>query len=190
MSESSPWWLTALGSLLNFEPRSEWLIRRARVVNWDDLVEHAKTAGAAVPVSAPKFREAVDCGLALRGGHLDTGHAFVQDSSHPLEMAWHGLMHRLEGDYSNAMYWFRRTSSNHAYRLSVHDDLCREVATDASLPKSLIQRLTGPAHRGWQMSEWVKLWEELDSRKRSEWQLEAERIAIREWELLFQASIG
>ena len=44
----------------------------------------------------------------LAGGDWDGAHALVQDDSSP-EAAWvHAHLHRVEGDLSNAAYWYRR----------------------------------------------------------------------------------
>ena len=47
-------------------------------------------------------------GLWLRHGFLDESHRISQDLPTPEGSYWHGLMHRREGDFGNARYWFRR----------------------------------------------------------------------------------
>jgi hypothetical protein len=50
----------------------------------------------------------------VRGGLLyaldaiDEAHKVFQDSPGDLGSYWHGIMHRREGDFDNARYWFRR----------------------------------------------------------------------------------
>ena len=44
----------------------------------------------------------------LAAGDWDGAHALLQDDSSP-EAAWvHAHLHRVEGDLSNAAYWYRR----------------------------------------------------------------------------------
>ena len=45
---------------------------------------------------------------------LDESHAISQAVETPTGAFWHGVMHRREGDYSNAKYWFRRAGSHEA----------------------------------------------------------------------------
>jgi len=39
---------------------------------------------------------------------LERSHAISQGISGPIGAYWHGIMHRREGDFSNAKYWFRQ----------------------------------------------------------------------------------
>ena len=39
---------------------------------------------------------------------LDAAHRIFQDDPSDLGSYWHGVMHRREGDFDNARYWFRR----------------------------------------------------------------------------------
>ncbi len=49
-------------------------------------------------------------GLHLRNDSLDRSHSYAQQIEHdPTGAYWHGIMHRMEGDYGNAKYWFMRT---------------------------------------------------------------------------------
>ncbi len=53
------------------------------------------------------------------------------DESHTLSQAietiegsfWHGIMHRREGDFSNAKYWFRKVGSHPVYERLAADEL-------------------------------------------------------------------
>lgn len=47
-------------------------------------------------------------GLWLLGGDLDASHEISQSIETPEGSFWHGIMHRREGDFWNAKYWFRR----------------------------------------------------------------------------------
>ena len=51
-------------------------------------------------------------GLWLLAGDLDRSHTLSQDDSSAAGSFWHAIMHRREGDYSNAAYWFRRVGSH------------------------------------------------------------------------------
>ncbi|SDS14946.1 hypothetical protein SAMN05444162_0842 [Paenibacillaceae bacterium GAS479] len=46
-------------------------------------------------------------GLYLRNGSLDRSHELSQDLDGREGSYLHGMIHRIEGDYSNAKYWFR-----------------------------------------------------------------------------------
>ncbi len=51
--------------------------------------------------------------LHLRNDSLHTSHSYAQQIEHDQTGAyWHGIMHRMEEDYWNAKYWFRR-AGNH-----------------------------------------------------------------------------
>ena len=55
-------------------------------------------------IQDPALRSA----LHLWNDDLDQAHEMAQDLHTPLGSWLHGTMHRREGDYSNAKYWFRR----------------------------------------------------------------------------------
>ena len=40
---------------------------------------------------------------------IHEAHTLFQDAKGDLGSYWHGMMHRREGDFDNARYWFRRT---------------------------------------------------------------------------------
>ncbi|CAN7649000.1 hypothetical protein LJR153_004996 [Paenibacillus sp. LjRoot153] len=49
---------------------------------------------------------AIKAGLFLLNESLDKSHDISQEITNPTGSYWHALMHRMEGDYSNAKYWF------------------------------------------------------------------------------------
>jgi len=53
-------------------------------------------------------------GLLLWNGNLDRSHTISQGIENPTGSYWHGIMHRMEGDYWNAKYWFRRVGRHPA----------------------------------------------------------------------------
>jgi len=57
----------------------------------------------------------VRSGLWLAAGDLDRSHTISQDDASAEGSLWHGIMHRREGDYSNAAYWMRRVGSHDAF---------------------------------------------------------------------------
>jgi hypothetical protein len=50
-------------------------------------------------------------GLWLYADELDRSHAVSQQIPTPEGSFWHGIMHRREGDFSNAKYWFRNAGA-------------------------------------------------------------------------------
>lgn len=62
-------------------------------------------------------RGAAECCLAavwLLHGFLDESHAICQNVPSASGSYWHGVMHRREGDYWNAGYWFRQAGDHPA----------------------------------------------------------------------------
>lgn len=58
---------------------------------------------------------ALMAGLHLRNDSLDVSHSYAQEIEHDSTGAyWHGIMHRMEGDYFNSKYWFRKTGHHPA----------------------------------------------------------------------------
>lgn len=50
----------------------------------------------------------IRAGLYLLADDLDTAHRLCQDIDTIWGSAWHAVMHRREGDFSNSKYWWRR----------------------------------------------------------------------------------
>jgi hypothetical protein len=86
-------------------------------------------------------RDMANCCLAgvwLLHDFLDESHGISQGVHTTSGSFWHGVMHRREGDYSNAKYWFNRVGPH-----QVLGELPARVAelTDDGTKKSLADRL-------------------------------------------------
>jgi hypothetical protein len=70
---------------------------------------------------------------------LDAGHKLFQDAAGDLGSYWHGMIHRREGDFDNARYWFRRCgtlgcfAALHRDASAVSPDMARQSAWDPYL---------------------------------------------------------
>ena len=93
------------------------------------------------PVRHRELARACLAGLWLYHDFLDEAHRISQ-SLHGREGSyWHGIMHRREGDFANAKYWFRRVG-----RHPIHETLnlsARALARDAGADavRSLVKLL-------------------------------------------------
>ena len=54
-------------------------------------------------------------GIWLLYDFLDQSHTISQGIATAEGSFWHGIMHRREGDYSNAKYWFRKVGQHPVY---------------------------------------------------------------------------
>jgi hypothetical protein len=54
----------------------------------------------------------VTCGLLIWNDDIPAAHPIAQDIEDASGSYWHAIVHRREGDYSNAKYWFRRTGQH------------------------------------------------------------------------------
>lgn len=55
-------------------------------------------------------------GVWLLHDFLDESHTISQAIETPEGSYWHAIMHRREGDFSNAKYWFRRVGSHEVFQ--------------------------------------------------------------------------
>jgi hypothetical protein len=134
---------------------------------------------------------AVAClaGLWLLHNFLDESHKLSQDLHTPTGSYWHGIMHRREGDFDNAKYWFRRVGEHPAYA-ALHEAVQAEFrleptgpneATREIPPRELMQLLSSP---GWDPLRFVDL-AEAACRGRMGLVEPCLRVQRLEWETLF-----
>ena len=75
------------------------------------------TAATAFAHTRVTDRDMADCCLAgvwLLHDGLDPAHRLCQGVDTPTGSYWHGVVHRREGDFSNANYWFHRAGAHPA----------------------------------------------------------------------------
>ena len=75
-----------------------------------DRVRGSDDAALAAPhrISDARAFALVRGGLLYAVDDIHEAHKLFQDDSGDLAAYWHGMMHRREGDFDNARYWFRR----------------------------------------------------------------------------------
>jgi hypothetical protein len=83
---------------------------------WDEnlqiRISRLKVPGEPFSGDKQPFALALKAGLLLWDEALDASHSISQNVLNRTGSYWHGLMHRMEGDYSNAKYWFRETGNH------------------------------------------------------------------------------
>jgi hypothetical protein len=79
-------------------------------------------------------------GIWLLHDFLHESHAISQQIETSSGSFWHGVMHRREGDFSNAKYWFRQVGQH-----AVLDELGPQIAELASSGDANETRLVAPA---------------------------------------------
>jgi hypothetical protein len=100
--------------------------------------DDAKISGGATIASRSHFA-LVRGGLLYAVDALDPAHEFFQDDHSDLGSYWHGVMHRREGDFDNARYWFRRAGAPpffaelHRATASLSPDMAKQTSWDPYL---------------------------------------------------------
>ncbi len=83
------------------EPRNRELLRRILAAD-DAMLAGGKTA------ENPATFALVRGGVLYALDALEESHAVFQAAHGDLGAYWHGMVHRREGDFDNARYWFRQ----------------------------------------------------------------------------------
>jgi hypothetical protein len=122
----------------------------------------------------PETSVACQAGLWLLAGDLNHSHTLSQELPTAEGSYWHGIMHRREGDFENAKYWFRRVGQH-----PVLDELAAEV--DA------LRSQYGPSELPWdELTDAGSVAPRLVDCCRTSRSPAVEEIAWREWQLLFR----
>ena len=96
------------------------------------------------PIADGAMAECCLAGLWLRHSFLDESHQISQRIETTTGSYWHAIMHRREGDFENAKYWFRRVG-----RHDVFESLAASVAeiadrSDAPIAKQFTAQSWNP----------------------------------------------
>jgi hypothetical protein len=118
-------------------------------------------------------------GLWLYHDFLEESHTISQGIDTPSGSYWHAILHRREGDFANAKYWFRRVGEHFVF-----PPLQQATATFASMApaEAAAQLLVTQSH--WDASRFVDLCESV-VRGRSAAEPLCREIQTCEWQLLF-----
>jgi hypothetical protein len=103
------------------EPGSPDALRRIREAKEDELTGSAVLADATYP-------RLIRAALLYAYDGIDESHHIVQELASGQASYWHGMLHRREGDFENARYWFRRTG-----RLGVFPEMHARAAAVSPL---------------------------------------------------------
>lgn len=133
-----------------------------------------------VPVANPQDASAMLGGLWLWHDALDECHKIVQDLTGPTGSFWHAIMHRREGDFSNAKYWYARCDDHRALRLI--SAMAMDVIGRHTTDKSLLRIAAGE----FRPNALVDLVEEIHDHPDDPRHQAAVRLQQMEWEALFQ----
>ena len=105
-------------------------------------------------LAAPEIasRPALISGLWLYVDDLERSHTVSQDILDATGSYWHGIMHRREGDFSNAHYWMHRAETHPLLRensdLDPHGLIDSVAAANSANPADRLQQ---------QRAEWKTL---------------------------------
>ncbi len=93
-------------------------------------------------VKESRLIQSLGAALYLLAGDLDRSHSLSQSIESKDGSFWHGVMHRREGDFSNAKYWFDRVGVHPGYK-ALNDALEQDELARTVLPS------------GWDATEFV-----------------------------------
>jgi hypothetical protein len=119
-------------------------------------------------------------GLWLRINELDRSHTISQDIPSSMGSYWHGIMHRREGDFGNAKYWFRRVGDHPVFQPLA------EAATDLSQQSGLALDFVRDT---WDPFAFVDFCQQVVGSGSDEEEL-ATAVQHAEWQLLFDDCYG
>ncbi|MGA3170111.1 MAG: hypothetical protein ABSE62_03780 [Chthoniobacteraceae bacterium] len=103
------------------QPGPAETIRRIREAKDQDLTGGAVLADATYP-------QLIRAGLLYAFDAIAESHRIVQGVGNDLASYWHGMLHRRDGDFDNARYWYRRTG-----RLSLFSEMHARAAAVSPL---------------------------------------------------------
>ncbi len=146
-----------------------------------DLLETLKPAQllASGTANSPDDGEAMMAGLWLWHDWLGESHAISQNLHDTTGSFWHAIMHRREGDFANAKYWYARCA-DHPVLPSLNAQVSA-ILNPLPADKSLL-RLTG---HGWNPGAYVDFVEQVHDQPNDPRHRVAIALQQLEWRALF-----
>jgi hypothetical protein len=131
------------------------------------------------PVISMSDAKALLSGLWLWHDWLDSSHTISQELHTPTGSFWHAIMHRREGDFSNAKYWYARCQGHPVLQsmAAYANDVLHPLPAD----KSLLRLTRG----GWDPNAFVDLAEQVHDKPTDPRHNAAVVLQKLEWRLLF-----
>lgn len=137
----------------------------AVLVHLPDLMLELKAREVTLPAKVQEIREAdraklaggnevadeamltlVHAGLLYAVDEIGDAHRLIAEASSDSASYWHGMIHRREGDFENARYWYRRTGRHPAFAdlqqrgSSLSSDVAAQMDWDPYLLTGLCER--------------------------------------------------
>lgn len=129
------------------------------------------------PVRDPMMAACCVSALWLRRGYLAESHALSQVIPSREGSYWHGAMHRREGDWSNAKYWFRKVGDH-----PIHAALAVDARVLTEDPRDAVARVLHD-QLAWDPFAFVDMCQ--DAVEKGTAAGLCRTLQRREWELLF-----
>ncbi len=126
-------------------------------------------------IAAADFADAVRSGLFVYLSCMDDAHAIAQEVNTAAGSYWHRILHRMEPDFSNARYWFRRVGRHEIF------PALRDVS--AALTGEEIPEFRNAPQ--WDPFAFIDLCEQERGSGSGKRTKALERVQLAEWQLLF-----
>ncbi|HSU68113.1 MAG TPA: hypothetical protein VLJ39_14645, partial [Tepidisphaeraceae bacterium] len=131
------------------------------------------------PVRHKDDADAALAGLWLWLDAFEESHTIAQDIVSTTGSFWHAILHRREGDFSNAKYWYRRCDTHHVNKLmgAIASSVAGDLAKDPAVAHAI--------HQGWNPIGFVDLVQAVQNKPSDPRHALAVRLQRAEWEALF-----